>query len=129
MFIVFELLIIAGTEVHATMIVFGCVNVCRNETSMRIAKLKRLDKDSVECFLEYGDRRCTAFVKLLVDGEIRGLQLSGLSPDEKRHLYNPPEGIDFTKQMWRFFDGESLTTPIELQTSVRDTKKASAEPS
>ena len=96
---------------------------------MRISKLKRLDKTSAECSLEYGDHRCTAIVKLLLDGEIRGLRLSGLSPEEKHHLYNAPEGIDFTRQLWRFFDGENLTTPIELLSSVRDTNKVCAEPS
>ena len=96
---------------------------------MRITKLKRLDKTSVECSLEYGDHRCTAIVKLLLDGEIRGLHLSGLSPEEKHHLYNAPEGIDLTRQLWRFFDGENLTTPIDLQAFVRDTTKVCAESS
>ncbi len=96
---------------------------------MRITKLARLDTSSVECSLEYDDHRCTAIVELLVDGNIRGLQLSGLSPEEKHHLYNAPEGIDFTRQLWRFFDGEHLTMPIDLQASGRDTKKVCAEPS
>ncbi len=94
---------------------------------MRITKLKRLGKGSVECSLEYDKHCCSAIVNFLVDGEIRGLQLSGLSPEEKRHLYNAPEGIDFTRQMWRFVDGENLTAPIELQASGRDTKKVCAQ--
>jgi hypothetical protein len=102
--------------------------VVGKEASMRITKLKRLDKITVECSLEYGDHRCTAIVKTLVDGEIRGFHLSGLSPEEKRHLYNASEGIDFTRQLWRFVDGENVTTPIELQPSIRDTKNVCAKP-
>ncbi len=94
---------------------------------MRITNLKRLDGNNVECSFEYDGHRCTANVHLLVDGDIRGLHLNGLSLEEKRHLYNAPEGIDFTRQLWRFFDGEDVRTPVELQHSVRDEKAVHAE--
>jgi hypothetical protein len=85
---------------------------------MRITNLKRIDERNVECTFEYDGRRCTAIVNLLIDGDIRGLNLKGISPDERRHLYDAPEGIDFTRQLWRFFDGEELAVPIELQSSA-----------
>ncbi len=98
---------------------------------MKITKLKRLDNHNIECSFEYDDHRCTAIVNLLIDGDIRGLHLSGISSEAKRYLYNAPEGIDFTRQLWKFFDGEQLTMPIELQSSVRAEKKGPvyAEPS
>lgn len=49
---------------------------------MRITNLKRLDDRNIECSFEYGEHRCTAIVKMLVDGDIRGLHLNGISSEE-----------------------------------------------
>lgn len=82
---------------------------------MRITNLRRIDDRTVECCYQDDSDRHKVKVKLLVDGDIKGLQLIGLSSEVRRRLHNSPEGLDFSQQLWKFFAGEQLALPIELK--------------
>ena len=86
---------------------------------MRILSLKRIDRQTAECALEYNGCRYLIAVKLVEDGDIRALQLTGISPHERWEIYNAREGIEFTRQLWKFFDGAALCLPLELSECVK----------
>ncbi len=81
---------------------------------MRILELHRLGERTASCVYEDEWGQYTIKVSLLVDGDIKGLQLKEIAPDVRRRLYDSPEGLDFAKQLRRYFDGEKLVVPIEL---------------
>jgi len=81
---------------------------------MKITHLQRLNDKTVQCSVEDRGRHLNVDFNLLIDGDIRGLQLSGLSSADKWLLQNSPAGLDLTRQIWKYFDGETLALPIEL---------------
>ena len=86
---------------------------------MKILGLQRLDARTIGCCYERDGQPHKVTVQVLVDGEIRGLQLTDISPEERWRLYNSPEGLDFIRHLWIFLDGEPLTLPIELKIAAK----------
>ena len=86
---------------------------------MRILDLRRLDGQNVLCTFEHDGKTYTITVRALIEGTVKGLYLDDLPRDERQRLYNAPEGLDFTRQIWKFFDGENLHLPLELSMLVK----------
>lgn len=81
---------------------------------MKITQLKRLNDRTVQCVVEDRGRLINVDVNLLTDGEIRGFQLSGISSDDEWQLSNCSASIDLSRHIWKCFDGEIVSLPIEL---------------
>lgn len=86
---------------------------------MKILELDRLDNQNVLCKFEHEGRTYTITVQAVVDGTVKGLYLKDLPHDERLRLYSAPEGLDFTRQLWRFIGGENLQLPMELSMFVK----------
>jgi len=86
---------------------------------MKILELRRLDAQTVFCTFEHEGKTYTVKVQALTEGDVKGLYLTDIPQDERLRLYNAPEGLDFTRQLWKFFDGQQLQLPLELSMFVK----------
>lgn len=86
---------------------------------MRSLSLKKLSDNRVECCLETEGKRLILDVALMVDGDVRGLVLNGVSKEDKWRLYRSPESLDFTHQLWNYANGEEVQLPLTLKPRER----------